>query len=47
MTCNNLQNFTKFSRTSVRLHSGRIVGFLYIDNLRKNIKFEFLYLKLV
>ena len=26
MTCNNLQNFTKFSRTSIHPHSGRIVG---------------------
>ena len=27
MTCNNLQNFTKFSRAIVRLHSVAFVGF--------------------
>ena len=26
MTCNDFQNFTKFSRASIRLHSGGIVG---------------------
>jgi len=31
MTPNNLQNFTKFSRTSVRLHSVRFVGFNFCD----------------
>ena len=29
MTCNNFQNFTKFSKTSICLHSGGIIGFSF------------------